>query len=235
MILYANSDYAYTMDLVLAMDLKEGSVVHGRKGDRGKYRPLTWGISPTADPAGYLAVMQPRFLYIADLDRIAGTGSHDAAIASCARMVECCYVDRGCRSPDDLLAGEHIVNVVGTETAGDLSRYQGGMLSIDIRDGLALPKKRKPADVLSEAEDLPFDSCLVLDISAVGTRGGLSPSVLKELRDASQKKLFYGGGVRDTGDLDSLASAGFDGAIVATAVHRGAIPHELIRSGCWCS
>ena len=142
MILYANSDYAYTMDLVLAMDLKEGSVVHGKRGDRAKYRPLTWGISPTADPAGYLAVMQPRFLYIADLDRIAGTGSHDAAIASCARRVECCYVDRGCRSPDDLLTGAHIVNVVGTETAGDLSRYRGGMLSLDVRDGLVLPKKR---------------------------------------------------------------------------------------------
>jgi phosphoribosylformimino-5-aminoimidazole carboxamide ribotide isomerase len=179
--------------------------------------------------------MQPRFLYIADLDRIAGTGSHDSWIASCARAVERCYVDRGCRSPDDTLPGEHIVNIIGTETAGDLSRYREGMLSIDIREGLVIPGNRTPADVLSEAEDLPFDCCLVMNISAVGTEEGLSPSVLGSFRKAYRKKLFYGGGVRDCGDLDRLASAGFDGAVVATAVHTKAIPHDLIRSGYWCS
>jgi len=223
------------MDLVLAMDLKGGFVVHGKKGERDQYHPLTWGISPTADPEGYLMAMQPRFLYIADLDRIAGTGSHDPVISSCARRVERCYVDRGCRSPDDVLSGEHIVNVVGTETAGDLSRYRQGMLSIDVRDGLVIPGKQEPEKVLREAEDLPFDCCLVLNISAVGTGEGLSPSVLGGLRRAYRKRLFYGGGIRDTGDLDRLASAGFDGAIVATAVHTRAIPHEHIRSGCWCS
>ena len=223
------------MDLVLAMDLKDGFVVHGKRGDRARYRPLAWGISPSADPEGYLMAMQPRFLYIADLDRIAGTGSHDSVIAPCAGMVERCYVDRGCRSPDDVLAGAHIVNVIGTETAGDLSLYRGGMLSIDVRDGCVIPGKRNPVEVLSWAEDLPFDCCVVLNISAVGTEEGLSPSVLDDIRRAYRKKLFYGGGIRDTGDLDSLASAGFDGAIVATAVHTKAIPLESIRRGSWCS
>jgi phosphoribosylformimino-5-aminoimidazole carboxamide ribotide isomerase len=223
------------MDLVLAMDLKGGFVVHGKKGERESYRPLTWGISPTADPEGYLMAMQPRFLYIADLDRISGTGSHDSWIRSCALEVERCYVDRGCRSPDDILTGEHIVNIVGTETAGDLSGYREGMLSIDVRDGFVIPGKRNPVDVLHDAEDLPFDCCLVLNISAVGTEEGLSPPLLSDLRKAYRKKLFYGGGIRDTVDLDSLASAGFDGAVVATAVHKGSIPQELIRRGYWCS
>ena len=129
MILHTNSDYATTMDLVLAMDLKNGFVVHGKKGDRASYRPLTWGLSPVADPIRYLEVMQPRYLYIADLDRIAGTGSHDPIILSCAGMVERCYIDRGTRSPDDSLEGVHIVNVVGTETAGDLLQYTGDALA----------------------------------------------------------------------------------------------------------
>jgi phosphoribosylformimino-5-aminoimidazole carboxamide ribotide isomerase len=149
-------------------------------------------------------------------------------------MVKRCYVDRGCRSPADILTGDHIVNVIGTETAGDLSGYREGMLSIDIRDGFVIPGKRKPVDVLSEAKDLPFDCCLVLNISAVGTEEGLSPSFLRDLRKAYRKKLFYGGGIRDAGDLDRLASAGFDGAIVATAIHRRSIPQEVIRRGYWC-
>jgi phosphoribosylformimino-5-aminoimidazole carboxamide ribotide isomerase len=129
----------------------------------------------------------------------------------------------------------HIVNVIGTETAGDLSRYREGMLSLDIKNGRVIPEGRKPEDVLSEVEDLPFKCCLVLNISAVGTEEGLSPSLLSRLRNAYGKNLFYGGGIRDCSDLDHLASAGFDGVMLATAVHTKAIPHELIRSGCWCS
>jgi phosphoribosylformimino-5-aminoimidazole carboxamide ribotide isomerase len=35
--------------------------------------------------------------------------------------------------------------------------------------------------------------------------------------------LIAGGGVRDQSDLDRLAAAGADGALVATALHRGVI------------
>ena len=55
------------------------------------------------------------------------------------------------------------------------------------------------------------------------------------MRNAYGKKLFYGGGVRNGHDLDRLARAGFDGAIVATGVHKGSIPLESLREGYWCS
>ena len=223
------------MELVLAMDLKEGLVVHGRRGERASYRPLTWGLSHSAEPQAYLEVLHPRYLYIADLDRISGSGSHDRQVLACAREVERCYVDRGCRSPRDLLAAGNLVNVIGTETAGDLSRYDGGMLSLDIREGRVIPGNRKPLDVLREAEHLPFDACLVLDIGAVGTEAGLSPATLGMFRDTCSKRLFYGGGIRDMRDLDNLASAGFDGAVLATAVHNRAVPAALLTEGRLCS
>jgi len=223
------------MELVLAMDLKQGFVVHGKRGDRDSYRPLTWGLSQTAEPPAYLKVLHPRYLYIADLDRISGTGSHDQQILACAREVKRCYVDRGCRSPHDLLDQGNVVNVIGTETAGDLERYDSGMLSLDIREGCVIPGNRKPVDVLREAENLAFDACLILDIGAVGTEAGLSPATLARYRDACSKPLFYGGGIRDMADLDHLASAGFDGALLATAVHNGSVPAALLREGhlCW--
>ncbi|HXX54717.1 MAG TPA: nickel transporter, partial [Methanoregula sp.] len=112
------------MDLVLAMDLRHNLVVHGQKGERAGYKPLDWGCSPTADPVRSVRAIRPKFLYIADLNRIEGTGSHDTVVRECAGLVSACYVDRGCRSPGDLLEGYHIRNVVGTETAGaDLSVY----------------------------------------------------------------------------------------------------------------
>ena len=115
------------MELVLAMDLKGGLVVHGKSGQRAGYKPLDWGCSPTAEPIGIVKAIAPKNIYIADLDRIGRTGAHDRIIRECAQLVSTCYADRGCRSPDDFLTGYHITNIVGTETGGeDLSEYSGG-------------------------------------------------------------------------------------------------------------
>ena len=223
------------MDLVLAMDLKGGLVVHGKRGERSTYRPLTWGLSPTAEPVAYLSIMRPRSLYIADLDRITGGGSHDQEIFSCARMVSTCYVDRGCSSPEDYLEGENIMNVVGTETAGeDLTRYPSSILSLDIRNGRVIPGNRMPSQVLREVEDLSFHGYLILNLGAVGTRKGLQSAELSLFRAATAKPLLFGGGIAGAPDLDLLASAGFDGAVVATAVHTGQIPIDTVRRGVWC-
>ena len=222
------------MDLVLAMDLKEGRVVHGKRGERSTYRPLTWGLSPTAEPVPYLEYLRPALLYIADLDRITGVGCHDREIRACARMVQRCYVDRGCRSPEDQLSGENIVNIIGTETAGgDLSGYRSGILSLDIRDGRVIPGNQDPLDILREAERLPFEGCLILDLGAVGTEEGLSADRLAGYRAAYPEYLLFGGGVAGEQDLELLATEGFDGAVVATAVHRGLIPLDAVRRGSW--
>lgn len=223
------------MDLILAMDLKGGLVVHGKRGERSTYRPLTWGVSPTAEPIPYLSIMRPHSLYIADLDRIMGGGSHDHEITSCTKMVRTCYVDRGCSSPEDFLEGENIINVVGTETAGeDLTRYPSGILSLDIRNGRVIPGNRMPAQVLKELEFLPFQGCLILHLGAVGTGEGLPSSELSLFRSATTKPLLFGGGIAGDWDLDLLASIGFDGAVVATAVHTGKIPIDAVRRGVWC-
>lgn len=223
------------MKLFLAMDLRQNLVVHGKSGHRETYKPLDWGISPTAEPLDYLKNIKPRFIYIADLDRIEGTGSHDAIIRQCAQEVECCFVDRGCRSPSDILTGEHIVNIVGTETGGrGLSHYHGGLLSIDIKDGLVVPCGKEPVDILATARRWHFDGCIILNVTAVGTGRGINRKVLKKMRAAYDGTLYYGGGVATMEDLEKISHSGFDGAIISTAIHRGTIPVEWIRGGSCC-
>jgi phosphoribosylformimino-5-aminoimidazole carboxamide ribotide isomerase len=156
-------------------------------------------------------------------------------VRQCAQQVFTCYVDRGCRSPDDLLEGYHIKNIVGTETGGaGLSQYGGGFLSIDIRDGLVIPDGRDPVDVLRQANGWKFEGCILLNISAVGTETGISREALENLRSAYHRKLFYGGGVATVADLEMLRDAGFDGAIIATALHHGTVPPGWIRRGRMC-
>ncbi|RPI40044.1 MAG: nickel transporter [Methanoregulaceae archaeon] len=223
------------MELILAMDLKKNLVVHGKSGQRAGYKPLDWGCSPTAEPIGFVRSVAPKYIYIADLDRIEKTGSHDRIIAECARLVSTCYADRGCRVPDDFLCGYHITNIVGTETGGeDLSIYGGGFLSLDVKNGRVIPSGREPADVLRQANGWKFEGCIILNIGAVGTQTGLDRLMLDTMRAAYHRKLYWGGGVASVADLYMLKKAGFDGAIIATALHHGRIPLEWIRKGRVC-
>ncbi len=223
------------MELVLAMDLRRNLVVHGKSGLRATYKPLDWGTSPTAEPLGYVRALAPKYLYIADLDRIEGTGSHDAIIKKCADEVDCCYVDRGCTSPEDVLEVRNIVNIVGTETGGsDLSRYSHGFLSLDVKEGKVIPFSADPVQLLSAAGQWKFSGIIILNIGAVGTEGGIELPLLNRWRAAYEGRLFYGGGVATIQDLETISRAGFDGAIISTALHRGAVPLEWIRRGCCC-
>ena len=223
------------MDLILALDLMNGLVVHGKKGERSTYRPLTWGVASSAEPLAYVRDMKPRSLYIADLDRIEGVGSHDRAILDCCRLVERCLVDRGSRSPEDAACGENMFPVIGTETAGeDLMAYNGGFLSVDIVDGKVIPRGEDPLRILRLAEKGDFEGCIILSLGSVGTESGIPSLPLEEMRATFTRTLLFGGGVASLDDLRLLADLGFDGAIVATAVHRGAIPLEVVRRGRFC-
>jgi phosphoribosylformimino-5-aminoimidazole carboxamide ribotide isomerase len=223
------------MDVLLAADLKGGYVVHGSAGNRDSYTPLIWGLSPSAEPSAYLSVMRPRNLYIADLDRIMRCGDHTELILRLAGTVSGIWVDRGAGIPEEYLKGDNIRNIVGTETMeAPLGEFHGGYLSVDVRDGQVTPSGEKPTDFLKMATETDFDGCILLNISAVGTGTGIDPAAAEELRAACTKQLFYGGGIRSVSDLAVLADAGFDGAIIATAVHQGAVPLSIIQEGRFC-
>ena len=70
---------------------------------------------------------------------------------------------------------------------------------------------------------------IVLDLARVGSGEGPDVILLGELRSRfPDLELLAGGGVRHAGDLRALADAGAAGALVATALHGGAVgPAEL--------
>jgi len=234
MIVLSNSDYALRMDLILAVDLMGGVVVHGSSGNRSSYKPLTWGLSPTAEPEEYIRALAPRTIYVADLDRILRTGENTREVLSCGRLVAGCMLDRGAESPSDFLSLPGILDIASTESSrAPLSLYPGGLLSVDIREGKVIPSGADPHEILSQAESWNFSGAIILDISAVGTGKGPDLRLLGKLRNTYGRRLLYGGGVAGPGDLDALSGLGYDGAIVSTAVHRGRIPPDAIRRGTW--
>lgn len=222
------------MKVILAADLKDGMVVHGKSGNRNEYAPLTWGLSPSAEPHSYVAVMKPKYLYVADLDRIGFCGDHTETILRLKDAVSELYVDRGTEIPEEYLPSP-IKTIVGTETAdAPFEEFEGGFLSIDIKDGKVIPNGEEPEAFLAEVKDSPFEGFIILNISSVGTESGIDSAFVSALRAVTDKPLFYGGGVRSLDDLRVLADAGFDGAIISTAVHKGAVPLSLIQEGEFC-
>ena len=192
------------MKVILAMDLMDGYVVHGKSGNRDQYKPLTWGLSPSAEPLSYLSVMKPKYAYVADLDRIGMCGDHTETILRLASIPEKLWVDRGCSIPEEYLPG--IANIVGTETAdAPFEEFTGGYLSVDVKDGTVIPDGLDPVEMIREADKYAFDGIILLNISSVGTESGIDVDFAKRIRAATKKPLLYGGGVNTIKDLRILA------------------------------
>ena len=71
----------------------------------------------------------------------------------------------------------------------------------------------------------------MLDLARVGSGEGPDVALLRELHARfPDVELLAGGGVRHAADLRALAAAGTSGALVATALHGGAIEAGELRA-----
>jgi phosphoribosylformimino-5-aminoimidazole carboxamide ribotide isomerase len=239
------------MRLIPVIDLMRGVAVHAVRGDRERYRPLRSRIAEGSDPVHVTRAVRERFgldeLYVADLDAIAGgPGSSDvvAALAREARVM----VDAGAAAATAVAAllelGVASV-VVGTESlpgAAAFRRLRAELpdaplvLSLDLRGGQVLSPDPVLAgiaavDALARLTDAGAREAIVLDLMRVGSGEGPDVRLLGALHSRfPDVRLLAGGGVRHAGDLRALADAGAAGALVATALHGGAIGPDEVRA-----
>jgi phosphoribosylformimino-5-aminoimidazole carboxamide ribotide isomerase len=235
-------------ELVGVIDIREGRAVHARGGQRDRYEPISavgaLAITPgdcIALTSHYTDQLGIRTLYIADLDAIVGgTLQHDLLRRLVATATPL-WVDSGVRSVDDALRTVSLGAarvVVGLETLPSFDVLKaicaktGGaraVLSLDLRDGHPLIAAgsaigASATEIARCAHDAGVGALIVLDLARVGMGAGVDLDLIQRLRRAAPDlPLFAGGGVRDWSDLDRLAAAGCDGALVATALQSGAI------------
>jgi phosphoribosylformimino-5-aminoimidazole carboxamide ribotide isomerase len=215
------------MRVVGVIDLKDGTAVHAVRGERERYRPL-------GDPLALARRFGLQELYVADLDAIAGAGGNDAGIRALAGEARV-MVDAGVSEPERAQAlldlGVDRV-VVGTETLTDadaLDRLPDAVLSVDLRDGRTLSPDPRLAglpalDAVALLHRFGLREVIVLDLARVGSGAGPDVEAIAEIHAAfPELELLAGGGVRDADDLRALENAGAAGALVATALLRGAI------------
>jgi phosphoribosylformimino-5-aminoimidazole carboxamide ribotide isomerase len=238
------------MRVIPVIDLKSAAAVHAVRGQRERYRPLRSEIVAGSDPVQVTRAVREALgldeLYVADLDAITGGPAHReiiAALAGEARVM----VDAGVTEVADVrllleLGAARVV--IGTETLVDaaaLERLRAELpdaplvLSLDLRVGRVLARDPELAplgapEALARLGRSGVREVIVLDVARVGSGAGPDVALLRELHARfPELELLAGGGVRDHADLRALAEAGAAGALVATALHSGAIGRDELR------
>ena len=238
------------MRVVPVLDLKGGVAVHAVRGERQAYAPVRSVLSTSADPVALARAFHERLgcdaCYVADLDAITGTGHHHAVVRAIADLGVSVWLDAGVATPADarraVSCGAKRV-IIGTETLkdpGDLPRIaqavpgdQGAsadcILSLDHRGGQLLGGS--PAAAGMAATELAtaawaggIRAFIVLDLARVGAGTGPETEPARRLRaHLPDAEIVLGGGVRGKDDLRALERAGYQAALVGTALHTGVL------------
>jgi phosphoribosylformimino-5-aminoimidazole carboxamide ribotide isomerase len=239
------------MRVIPVIDLKGGVAVHAVRGERERYRPMRSGIAEGSDPVQLTHAVRERFgldeVYVADLDAIArGAGSADV-VAALARDTDV-MVDAGAATAPAVvrLLDLGVARVViGTESLPGVEAFRRLrtelpeaplVLSLDLRGGQVLSPDPALAglgavDAFARLMDAGAREAVVLDLLRVGSGEGPDVRLLGELHSRfPDVELLAGGGVRHARDLRALADAGAAGALVATALHGGAIEADELRA-----
>ncbi|MGF1643437.1 MAG: HisA/HisF-related TIM barrel protein [Thiotrichales bacterium] len=224
------------MEVTPVIDLLGGRAVHAQGGLRSEYKPLVSRLcrNPSAPEvaAALLGLFPFRSLYVADLDAIQGRAPNlDTLRRLAARMPETTlWLDAGNATTQLASALAEVVAVVpvlGTETLADPSepaRAPLAIVSLDYRDGRLLGE----LTLASLRATLP-ERVILMSLNRVGARTGPDLELLREIRAQPPRLACHvAGGVRGPEDLTALATVGAAGALVATALHNGAIGAEAL-------
>jgi len=229
------------MRCILACDLKGGIVVRGVRGERDQYRPIaeTSRIVRASAPTEVVSEIRPKETYIADLDRIMGVGDHLNIIKTLSGMTRT-MADIGVSGAGDFAVAASVSHkaILGTETApfAVIEQCQGrrAVVSLDMRHGRVMCRDPaldlKPLDAIRLLNGLELDAVILLDVARVGSGEGIDVGLVTAAAAASRHDVIVGGGVRDASDLELLKKCGASGVIIASAVHDGRIPLNLLRS-----
>lgn len=229
------------------LDLARGQVVRGVRGERAAYRPIVSTLAEGSEPLAIAAALLPPAsgrhagtapLYVADLDAIQGGAPQ---LGTLRRLLEwrddlVLWLDAGLSGIAAGAAlraafgasGDRVRLVYGSESlaAGSASRGLAddphAILSLDCR----LARPLDPAGLWSRPDLWPR-TIIVMTLDRVGAAAGPDLSTLARLRALAPDRVWVGaGGVRDRGDLRSVATTGASAWLVASALHDGTLQWE---------
>jgi len=220
------------MQVIPVIDLKDGVVVHARQGKRDRYRPIHTDLCPSADISevigAYLNLFDFQIFYLADLNALEQQGDHRDLVHRVAERFPkpTFWLDSGLltRPPQDNQP-PNIKTVLGSESLRDdnvslLETYaQDFILSLD-----SVGTKRLGAESLFTTPRYWPNDIIIMTLERVGSGSGPDLETLAAFcRKHPGKNFIAAGGIRNLEDLQALKKIGIRQALVASALHSGAI------------
>ncbi len=236
----------YMFRIIFVLDIFNRTVVHAQGGTRSEYKPIHFSshICNTSDAVKIVDTVKPAEVYIADLNMLEKIGKREKnfdiiqAVSEKAKVM----LDPGVTSVSETEDVMEIVRsvVLGTETASldtikqVSSLYPGRInVSIDKRKGKILTNDPAmpddPFKIVELLNDYELDDIIILDLDRVGTSSGVDSQFLSKIASISDHNVLLGGGVRNVEDIEILEGIGIKGALVATALHNGSIPLQMVQ------
>jgi phosphoribosylformimino-5-aminoimidazole carboxamide ribotide isomerase len=120
----------------------------------------------------------------------------------------------------DLRGGEPVIGAGFVPPAGPLPALTSGCGAVGRGTRLTL----SASEMAARAADAGATTLIVIDLARVGAATGPDFDLLSRVRSAAPGTLLLvGGGIRGVADLTRLSELGCDGALVASALHDGAL------------
>ncbi len=227
----------YFMKIIPVIDLKDGIVVHAKQGQREHYQPIKSRLCESSDVYqvinAFLRIYDFDTFYIADLNAITGQGDHKQLISDILAAFPkiMFWVDSGyqvyskvSRQPGNYLP------VLGSESYNDETIFElksfnnNFVLSLDYSAAEALGAKS-----LFYNQALWPDIVIIMTLNCVGGNCGPDLTKLNNFcRQYPDKRFVAAGGIRNSADLAALKQIGIELALIASALHSGAIIREDI-------
>lgn len=241
--------------MIPVLDLRGGRAVLARGGRREAYEPVRSvlvaageGGDPLALARAYRHTLDCDETYVADLDAIGGGAVQRALVHDLSRVGSRLFVDAGVTTSEraqELVAHGAWRVVVGLETLPSFAALaavastvgsQRLVFSLDLGAGVPLVRPDAtlggtPLELAHAAVGAGAGAIIVLDLTRVGSGRGVDLRLVDELRHALPGvELLAGGGVGTLDDLERLAGAGLNGALVATALHDGRLTRNELAA-----
>ena len=239
--------------MIPVLDLRGGRAVLARGGRREGYAPVRSRLldggaegDPLALGRAYRDILDCDEWYVADLDALAGDAVQSGLLKALASLGGRLLVDAAVSSPErarQLAADGAARVVVGLETLPSfdalaaVARAIGPtrvVFSLDLRDGVPLAQASltgTPLEIARAAVTASAGAIIVLDLARMGSGCGVDLVLVEALRHTfPHVQLLAGGGIGTPHDLERLADAGLDGALIASALHDGRIKREHVAA-----
>lgn len=230
------------MEIIPVIDLLDGRVVHARRGERQHYQPIQSSLCNSNEPLDVLRALLELYpfdqLYIADLNGIQKRGNHYDAIMSITNLYPNLelWLDCGFSDVADLEDWRDLrVNfVIGSESLNNMESYTALQLACKENHILSLDFTASgyqgPMELLQNPEYWP-DKVIAMTLSQVGSNLGPDEEKLASIIQLSNgSNIYAAGGIRGMADLLRLKNMHVSGALVATALHSGALTGAEIAS-----